>query len=254
MAQDILSRTPPPADQRLPYGSDPNQFGELRLPKGASGKPAALMNIHGGFWRSRYDLLHAGELCAALAAAGIATFNLEYRRVGNEGGGWPATFDDIRSGWRFFKELADKHGWDRRRLMVMGHSAGGQLAIALAAHEPGMHAAISMAGVLDLEKCYSLRLSNDAVVGLLGGTPQQVPEHYQEASPMSLSVPKTVKQLIVAGDKDDIVPPAMSRDYVARKKVTESVKLLEIAGAGHFDLIDPHTAAWKAVLSAIASL
>ena len=90
MSEDILTLKPPPADVRLAYGSDPSQFGDLRLPKGKGPFPIA-MNIHGGFWRAKYDLLHGGHLCAALTGKGIATWNLEYRRVGNPGGGWPGT-------------------------------------------------------------------------------------------------------------------------------------------------------------------
>ncbi len=105
MSEEILSLTPPPSDHRLAYGSDPNQFGDLRLPKGAGPFPV-VMNIHGGFWRAKYDLLHAGHFCAAITGKGIATWNLEYRRNGNPGGGWPGTFEDIASGYRFLPQIA----------------------------------------------------------------------------------------------------------------------------------------------------
>jgi hypothetical protein len=85
---DILSLAPPPGDERVPYGSDTHQFGDLRLPKG-NGPHPVVMNIHDGFWRNEYDLTHAGHLWEALTAKGVATWNLEYRRVGDEGGGWP---------------------------------------------------------------------------------------------------------------------------------------------------------------------
>ena len=99
MSEESLNLPPPPADAHLAYGADPNQFGELRLPKDTTkGAFPVVMNIHGGYWRAKYTLTHTGHLCAALAAAGIATWNLEYRRVGNHGGGWPGTFEDIRAG------------------------------------------------------------------------------------------------------------------------------------------------------------
>ena len=105
MSEDILSRQPPPADIRLTYGSDPNQFLDLRLPKQKSTEPHRLViNIHGGFWRAKYNLDHAGHLCAALTAKGVATANLEYRRVGNDGGAWPGTFEDIRAAYQFLAE------------------------------------------------------------------------------------------------------------------------------------------------------
>ena len=253
MSDDVLTRKPPPYDLRLKYGSDENQFGDLRLPK-TKGPHPLLMNIHGGFWRARYDLQHASHLCAALTAAGLATFNLEYRRVGNPGGGWPGTFEDVTNGLKYIQQHAAEHHIDATRVIVMGHSAGGQLAICLAHRASEVRGAVSLAGVLDLQRAYELHLSNDAVVEFLGGTPQQVPEHYHEASPVDVPVP-SVSQLIVHGVTDDIVPVAFSRDYAhSKKKRGEQVKLLELDGAGHFDLIDPLSRYWNPITQAIHRL
>ncbi len=99
-SDDILSLAPPRADARVAYGGDSNQFLDLRVPK--TGKAAwAGYRIHGGYWRAKYDLGYMGHLCAALTAKGIATANLEYRRVGNAGGGWPGTFADMRAAYQF---------------------------------------------------------------------------------------------------------------------------------------------------------
>lgn len=250
MSEDILSRQPPKADLRVAYGSDPNQFIDLRLP--ARGKPQPLaINIHGGFWRAKYNLDHAGHLCAALTAKGVATANVEYRRVGNEGGGWPGTFADLRSACQFLIQNAQKHNLDASRVIVMGHSAGGQLALCLAAHEPSIQGVVSLAGVVDLQHAYQLHLSNDAVVEFLGGTPTEVPDHYREADPMQLSITRA-RQWLIHGSADDTVPPGFSRDYVGRKKKrtgneNEDVHLLEISAADHFDLIDPASKAWRQV-------
>ena len=111
-----------------------------------------MINIHGGFWRAKYDLAHAGHLCAALQASGIATANVEYRRVGNHGGGWPGSFADICDAHQFLLQNADAYRIDPSRLVVMGHSAGGQLALCLAAHEAALHGVISLAGVVDLRR------------------------------------------------------------------------------------------------------
>jgi dipeptidyl aminopeptidase/acylaminoacyl peptidase len=257
MSEDILALAPPPADQRIPYGSDPNQFFDLRVPKN-KGPHSLLINVHGGFWRAKYDLAHAGHLCAALTSKGVATANLEYRRVGNDGGGWPNTFADIRSAYHFLRQHAHAQYFDSQKIVVMGHSAGGQLALCLAAHESSVMRVISLAGVIDLRRAYQLHLSNDAVVEFLRGTPSEVPDHYREADPMQLAIPQS-RQWLIHGSVDDIVPPAFSRDYVASKqkrpgKQKEDVHLLEIAAADHFDLIDPRSKAWKQVEQTILQL
>ena len=133
----------------------------------------------------------------------------------------------------------------------MGHSAGGQLALCLAAHERSVTRVLSLAGVVDLLRAYQLHLSNDAVVEFLHGTPNEVSDHYREADPMQLAIPQG-RQYLIHGSADDVVPPALSRDYVSTKqkrtgKEHEEAHLVEIAGAGHFDVIDPSTAAWKVV-------
>ena len=110
-SDDILTLPPPPADARLSYGTDPNQFGDLRLPK-TKGPSPIVMNIHGGYWRAKYDLAHAGHLCAALTAKGVATWNIEYRRVGNPGGGWPGTFEDVRNAYRYLPQIAKRYDLD----------------------------------------------------------------------------------------------------------------------------------------------
>ncbi len=233
--EDILSLAPPKADVRVAYGSDANQFVDLRLPKGR-GPHGLAISIHGGFWRAKYDLGYAGHLCAALTAKGIATANLEYRRVGNAGGGWPGTFADVRTAYQFLLQSASQYGLDARRVVVIGHSAGGQLGLCLAAHESGVKAVVSLAGVVDLQRAYSLHLSNDAVVVFLGGTPAEVRDHYQEADPMKLKI--GARQWLVHGAEDDVVPPAFSRDYVAAKqKMKEDARLVEIARAGHFGCV-----------------
>lgn len=259
MSDDILTLPPPRADARIAYGSDPNQFFDLRLPRSEAAKPHPVaINIHGGFWRSRYNLDHAGHLCAALTAKGLATASLEYRRVGNEGGAWPGTFADIRAGYNFLVQNAHQHQLDTQKIVVMGHSAGGQLAFCLAAHEPSLTRVVSLAGVVDLQRAYQLHLSNDAVVEFLRGTPSEVPDHYREADPMQLSISQA-RQWLIHGNSDDVVPPELSRDYVSAKqkragKLKEDVNLLSISGAGHFDLIDPRTAAWKDVERTVLEL
>jgi dipeptidyl aminopeptidase/acylaminoacyl peptidase len=167
--------------------------------------------------------------------------------VGNKGGGWPGTFEDTAVGFRFLPQIAKRYKLDTNRVVIMGHSAGGQLALCLAAHEPAVKNVISLAGVVDLQAAYEDHLSNDAVVDFLGGKPKEVPEHYHEADPLQLSIPKA-EQWLIYGLSDDIVPPAYSRNYVQQKKQkNENAHLVEVAQAGHYELIDPHSTAWPKV-------
>ncbi|HEV2114231.1 MAG TPA: alpha/beta hydrolase, partial [Terriglobales bacterium] len=248
----ILSLAPPVADERIAYGKGASQFGDLRLPRGKGPFPLAV-NIHGGFWRARYDLAHSGHLCAALTKAGVATWNLEYRRVGQTGGGWPGTLQDVAAGFRFADKLAPQYKLDRSRVVLIGHSAGGQLALCLAARASRLRAVVALAPVCDLRRAWELKLGNGAVGDFLGGSPEEVPEHYLEASPMELAI--TVSQRIIHGAEDEVVPIELSRSYEKRKtERKEDVRLLEIAGAGHFELIDPRTAAWRKVESTVVGL
>lgn len=250
-SERILTDTPPAADLSLQYGDGEFQFGDLRLPKSKGPFPAAMF-IHGGFWRARYDLAYAGFFCSALTKAGFATWNVEYRRVGNPGGGWPGSFEDITAAYQFLRQLAGKYPIDSKRIIVLGHSAGGQLAFALAAHHNSMSAVVSLAGVLDLRRAWDLHLSNNAVAEFLGGPPDVVPEHYHEASPAELEI--RCKQLLIHGAEDDTVPVAMSRDYVQQKQAKqEKVRLLEMPRSGHFEIVDPRSNAWPAVEKALLS-
>jgi len=251
-SDEVFSKAPPSPDARLHYGTEPNQFGEMRLPSSRGAHPVVTF-IHGGFWRAKYDLLHAGHLCAALAKAGIATWNLEYRRVGNPGGGWPGSFADVLNGYRYLSELAAKHELDLTRSIVMGHSAGGQLALCVAAHQRPTRGVVSLAGVVDLRRAWELHLSHDAVVEFLGGSPRDAPEHYHDASPIEITVPGV--QWLIHGTLDDTVPVEMSREYLRRKQTrTEDAHLLEIPSAGHFDLIDPASHAWPLVEQTVRRL
>src|SRR5918912_426668 len=128
-SHDILSDPPPPAaDARIVYGPEPLQFGDLRLPTGGGPHPL-LVVVHGGYWKANWNLIHTGHLCVALAADGIASWNVEYRRVGDPGGGWPGTVEDVGRGVEFVRELAERFPLDLERVALLGHSAGGNLAL-----------------------------------------------------------------------------------------------------------------------------
>lgn len=247
-SEDILTTSPPDPDLRLAYGKDANQFVDVRLPEGDRPHPVVLF-IHGGYWRAKYDLTHAGHLCHALKVAGIATYNVEYRRVGNPGGGWPGTFDDLRSAYHFVHSDEAKcklPQLDLTRLCVAGHSAGGQLALCLAAHEPAITRVLSLAGVLDLRRAWELHLSNDAVAGFLGGSPTEVPKHYREASPAEQRI--TAKQVLIHGTADSDVPYELSSKYAEQKmRSGEDVRLITMQDMGHFETVDPASRVWSSV-------
>jgi len=251
-SEHVLTDTQPPANARLHYGDDQFQFGDLRVPEGTGPFPAAMF-VHGGFWRARYDLEHAGLLCAALTKSGFLTLNIEYRRVGNPGGGWPGSFEDVTAGYQFLRQLAGKYPIDPKHILVIGHSAGGQLALALAAHYNSIRAAVSLAGVLNLRRAWELHLSHDAVAEFLGGPPALVPEHYDEASPAELEIRR--KQLIVHGVRDQTVPVEMSRDYVKQKRAKrEEITFLELPSSGHYELIDPDSSAFLNISKELRNL
>jgi hypothetical protein len=108
MSQNILQLAPEPPALRIAYGADPLQFGELRVPPGDGPHPVVIV-IHGGFWRAAYNLDHISHLCVALNKAGLATWSLEYRRIGNPGGGWRGTLDDILAGKEHLRSIAGEH-------------------------------------------------------------------------------------------------------------------------------------------------
>lgn len=253
MPESILTLPPPPYDLRIRYGEAPQHFADVRLPPGDAPGLAVIV-VHGGYWRSRYDLAYMGHFCADLTNAGIVTVNLEYRRVGDPGGGWPGTFDDVRRAFSFVLEHARELRIDMDQpIQVAGHSAGAQLAMCLATHEPRVARVLLLAGVLDLRRAWELHLSNDAVVEFLGGTPEQAPEHYRAASPMELPLrtgkapgSRTLSETVLHGTNDDVVPIEFSRQYVEhRRKLGGIVEFVELPGADHYDLIDPAAKFWQ---------
>jgi len=265
MTQSVLDRDPPPADERISYGDAALQFSDLRTPSGKGPHPC-IISIHGGFWRNTYDLEHLGHLCAALTDQGLATWNIEYRRAGDRGGGWPGTFRDVNAASRYVFDHAAELGIDPDRVIVLGHSAGGHLASWLTSMEnvPAdspiraeplpFRGAVSLAGVLDLRQGWTENLGNGAVVNFLGGTPDDVPDRFGAASPIAL-LPSPVPHLIVHGSEDGNVPMRMSVAYhVTATRLGGTASLLKLPGADHFDVIDPDSPFWPEIVSAILDL
>ncbi len=257
----MSTTTEPPITIR--YGDAPEQFGELHLPRrvsGAGGDGAlapAVVLVHGGFWRNPYDLTLMDPIAADLVARGIAVWNIEYRRLGDDGGGWPGTLTDVAAAVDHLAVVAGDHPIDLHRVSIVGHSAGGHLALwaagraGLPADAPGAGpavvptVAVGQGAVVDLLGAASKPLGNGAVMELLGGTPDEVPERYEAARPRLDAGPRMVS---VVGTNDDVVPPPYSVD----PNRPATIEVVEIDGAGHMDLIEPDHAAWAAVLRVLA--
>jgi acetyl esterase/lipase len=236
--------------ERIAYGQDPSQVAELTRPAGAS--RGVVVVVHGGFWRAEYDLSLGRPLAASLAEQGWTAWNLEYRRVGG-GGGWPATPDDVSAG---IDALADVDGLDLDRVVTLGHSAGGHLAVWAAGRQRlerwrdarvRVTAAVSQAGVLDLRAATGL--GSGAVESFLGRSPRDVPD----ADPLG-QVPLDVPVRCVHGRDDDIVPISQSRSYVDGAVAAGADATLTPVAGDHFVVIDPRSEAWATTLRLLEAL
>jgi len=244
--QDILKPPFPKADHRIAYGSLPQQFGDLRLPKGAGPFPVVIV-IHGGCWLAEYDLEHIGRFSEALTAAGAATWSIEYRRIGNPGGGAPGTFDDVSAAAAYLQTLAKQYPLDLKHVTAVGHSAGGQLALWLASSPAvKLRGVVSLAGVVDLRAAAEQNVCGDAVPRLLGPSAD-----YHRYSPME-TLPVKVPVRLIHGARDRIVPLEMVRRYeAAARRAGNDISLTVIDDAGHFELISPQSTAWSVVRDAV---
>ena len=233
------------------YGAHPSQVGELFVPSGAGPHPVCVV-VHGGYWRAQYDRSLMTGLCDDLAAHGVAAWNLEYRRVG-AGGGWPTTFEDVAAGIDALADLSAP--LDLSRVVAVGHSAGGQLALwaaarhTLPADAPGgapsvaIVAAVSQAGVLDLTLAAGLMPSSTPTRALLGDPAAQF-ERYVLASPRE-RLPLGIPQLVLHGDRDDTVSMRIATSYAtAARAAGDPCELHVLSRTGHFEHIDVRTEAW----------
>lgn len=253
-APDILDLPPPAPDHAIAYRDGPHRFGHLRVPHGRGPHPVVVV-LHGGFWRAAYDLLHIGHLCEALRGAGVATWSLEYRRIGHEGGGFPGTCDDVVAGAEHLRVLAASFPLDLTRVVVLGHSAGGHLALWLGRHRPApLLGVVALAPVADLRRACELNLSNGAAVAFVGCLPQACSQRWQQACPLEL-VPLGLPQRLVHGEEDVDVPLELSLRYAdAAQRAGDDCTLTVLPRTGHLDLIDPRSAAWPEVRDAALGL
>jgi acetyl esterase/lipase len=268
--QDLQALPSSAPDRRVSYGEDSSHYAELRVPSGAGPHPMVVL-VHGGCFKAAYATARdLAPMADALKADGIATWNIEYRRLGQPGGGWPGTYLDVGRAVDHLRTVAGQYRLDLGRVVLVGHSAGGHLAMWAAArsrlpNSSPLHQKkpLPVRGVMDLAGPVDLTanipgyqaLCRDSVItSLLGGTPSTVPERYQQASAIRL-LPFGVRQVLVAGTHEDFVPLPLMKTYAeAARRAGDSVRLVVIPNAGHFEIASPRSPAWGRVESAIRTL
>jgi acetyl esterase/lipase len=269
-AGDLQSLPVQPPDRRIAYGSEASQFGELRLPPGAGPHPTVVL-IHGGCWRADYATLAAiAPMADALKADGIATWSIEYRRLGEPGAGWPGTYLDAGHAIDYLRTLAPQYHLDLTRVVVLGHSAGGHLAMwagtrkkispASALYLPDplpIHAVMNLAGTIYMAEniAHMQEMCSDSIVTkMMGGTPAEVGERYREVSADTF-LPLGVAQVLIWGTKEDYVPLTLAERYVsAADRSDDRSRLVTLPDAGHFETVSPLSSTWPVVHTTIRSL
>ena len=256
----------PPATATHVYGQGETRC-ELFLPPARGAVPApVVIAIHGGCWRAAYGMAHLGPLCAALAHEGFAVWSIQYRRVGN-GGGWPNTFLDIGAGADRLRDVAATHNLDLSRVVALGHSAGGHLALWLGGRRHfgpahALHMAdplplrgiVGMAAIVDCVDTFALDICTGNAAQLLGGMPHEVPERYAAASPTQL-LPMGVPITLLCGRHDDTVPVAHSEVFYRRAQAFgDTVHLQVNETVGHYEFAVPGSRAWPQVLAAVRAM
>jgi len=260
--RDVLTRTAALPDVVVRYDARADALIDLHVPPGDGPHPLVVL-VHGGFWKQEYDRVHIRPMARALVDAGCVVAAMEYRRVGppGAGGGWPTTGQDVEAAVTALPGLLDGLGIETTTTTLTGHSAGGHLVLWLAAkgglekldhhrldHQRGGRV-VALAPVTDLHAAAADRLGDGATQGLLGGEPDEVPELYAAADPMTLLSSDTRSRiLLVHGTGDAVVPVSQSRSLAA---AYPQIELRDLDGVGHLELIDPLSPAWPMVLDAL---
>ncbi len=248
---------------KVPYGDHPEQFGHLYLPDDIHRQGAAadvplpvVMIVHGGSWMAEYRLNMGTQYAVEFANAGFAAWNVEYRRVG-AGGLWPETSADISAALQAVGDRVQQHSavsLDVEDVRVLGHSAGGQLAVWLAGQADDTirpSRVIAQAGVLDLVSGPENGRPNDSVDALMGTTFAAAPDVYRAASPLH-RLPTGIDVHCIHGDQDDLVPLAGSRTYVdAARAAGDHAQLSVVEGEGHFEFLEPRSRSWNLSIDAV---
>jgi acetyl esterase/lipase len=231
------------------YGPADSQYGELSMPAGTGTALPVVVLIHGGFWSAAYGLDLMRPLARDLVARGYAVWNIEYRRVGESGGGYPGTLDDVGAAIDDLATFADHYSLDLSRVALVGHSAGGHLALWAAGRTNAVVNAVVAIGqgpVVDLAGGARAGLGGGAIVSLMGGSPDEQPDRYEIATP---ATPAETHIVVVRGGADSIVPA----EFTLPASRAGAIEVIDIEGDDHFDLIEPTSASWAAVIGVLPS-
>jgi acetyl esterase/lipase len=266
---DYMALHGPAPTATFAYGSAPSQYAELFLPPGKGPFPVAVL-VHGGCWTKEFGgVTQLRNLAGALAARGIASWNVEYRRVDEAGGGYPGTYQDMNAALDTLAAQARRYPLDLERLVAVGHSAGGQLVQWMAGrsripatsplHPAGslqVRRLVSLGGLADLRREAALIQSScDRTTAQLAGSPSaERPDVFSDTNAADL-LPNGSRTILVTGELDKVSPPRVARDYAQRARAAgDAAEVMILPGASHYDEVAASSASWPLVLQAIESL
>lgn len=234
-----------PAEHTLSYGDDPLQYALLWNPQLAQDMAprALIVFVHGGCWLNAYDIKHTYALSTALSQEGYAVLSLEYRRTGDLGGGWPGTFDDIRAGFAYAKQLQSTDA-NPLPVIALGHSAGGHLALLEGAEDESLKGVIGLAAITDIiDYAEGQNSCEIATPQFMGGDFANLPEEYHAANPAEKK--PHANTFLLQGSADAIVSPSQAN--------IPGALAINLNGAGHFDWVHPGSPAFQTLLSTLSA-